>query len=72
MGDYADALAQGCEPPRGLSFDAIAEKLHEYTGLPVAYIEKADLRVNGGEFEKELQVDAEPDHRSARYALLGP
>ena len=34
---------------------AIAEKLHEYTGLPVEYILKADLRINGGEFEKNLQ-----------------
>jgi carboxypeptidase C (cathepsin A) len=36
---------------------AIAQKLHQYTGLPVEYIEKADLRINGGEFEKTLQDD---------------
>jgi len=35
----------------------VAEKLHEYTGLPVAYLLKANLRVNGGEFEKTLQDD---------------
>lgn len=34
---------------------AIAERLAAYTGLPVAYILKADLRINGGEFEKNLQ-----------------
>ena len=54
MTDYAHALGQGS----ALSADerhAIAEKLHQYTGLPVAYIEKADLRINGGEFEKTLQ-----------------
>jgi carboxypeptidase C (cathepsin A) len=28
--------------------------LHEYTGLPADYIERANLRVNGGEFEKTL------------------
>ncbi len=28
-----------------------------YTGLPVAYLLKANLRVNGGEFEKTLQDD---------------
>ncbi|HZT70622.1 MAG TPA: peptidase S10 [Terriglobia bacterium] len=57
MTDYAEALEQGSAlPPEQRR--AIAEKLHEYTGLPVAYIEKADLRINGGEFEKNLQ-DAE-------------
>jgi len=34
---------------------ADSKKLHEYTGLPVAYLLKADLRVSGGEFEKSLQ-----------------
>ena len=41
--DYHTALEAGA----GLSDaqrKAIAEKLHEYTGLPVAYILKADLR----------------------------
>ena len=31
--------------------------LHAYTGLPVAYLLKANLRVSGGEFEKTLQDD---------------
>jgi carboxypeptidase C (cathepsin A) len=35
----------------------VAEKLHEYTGLPVAYFVRANLRVNGGEFEKTLLQD---------------
>jgi len=54
IGDYAAALAAGStlEPARK---HEIAGKLHEYTGLPVQYIEKADLRVNGGEFTKSLQ-----------------
>lgn len=54
MNDYALALQAG----NALPVDqrrAIAEKLHQYTGLPVSYIEKADLRINGGEFEKNLQ-----------------
>jgi carboxypeptidase C (cathepsin A) len=54
MNDYTVALEAG----NALAPDqrhAIAEKLHEYTGLPVSYIEKADLRINGGEFEKNLQ-----------------
>ncbi len=33
----------------------IAEKLHDFTGLPVDYLLKADLRVTGGMFEHELQ-----------------
>jgi carboxypeptidase C (cathepsin A) len=53
MGDYADALSQGAKLPED-QFNAVAEKLHDYTGLPLAYIKKADLRVSGGEFEHEL------------------
>lgn len=55
MGDYAQALAAGSEldPARR---DAIAQKLHDYTGLPVDYIRKADLRIDGGEFRQTLQI----------------
>ena len=56
MGPYAHALAQGTD----LSEDekrSVAEKLHGYIGLPVAYLIKANLRVNGGEFEKMLLDD---------------
>ena len=35
----------------------MAEKLHLYTGLPVAYLLKSDLRVSGGAFSKTLQDD---------------
>ena len=57
MGEYAIALAAGnsIEPARK---HAIAEKLHNYSGLPIAYIERANLRVNGGEFEHTLQIDS--------------
>jgi len=54
MGPYAHALAQGTD----ISADekqATAEKLHQYTGLSVSYIMKANLRVSGGEFAKSLQ-----------------
>jgi carboxypeptidase C (cathepsin A) len=53
LGDYAQALAAGST----LSAErkaAIAAKLHEYTGLSTDYIERTNLRVNGGEFEKTL------------------
>ena len=36
---------------------SIAEKFHTYTGLPVSYLIRANLRVNGGEFEKSLAED---------------
>jgi len=56
MGPYAHALALGTD----LSQDEkqqVAQKLHEYTGLPVEYVLKANLRVTGPEFEKALQGD---------------
>ena len=34
---------------------AIAQKLHTYTGLPVDYVLKGDLRIQAGQFGKELQ-----------------
>jgi carboxypeptidase C (cathepsin A) len=56
MGDYARALAAGSELSSG-ERAAIAGKLHEYTGLPVDYILKANLRIDGGEFRQNLQGD---------------
>jgi carboxypeptidase C (cathepsin A) len=53
MGDYADALAQGANLPQD-QFNAIAAKLHDYTGLPLAYIKKANLRISGPQFSHEL------------------
>jgi carboxypeptidase C (cathepsin A) len=58
MGDYGVALAQGATLEAGRR-QAIAAKLHEYTGLPVDYILKADLRIDGGEFRQTLLGDAE-------------
>jgi carboxypeptidase C (cathepsin A) len=51
--DYAQALAAGATLPAERKA-AIAAKLSGYTGLPVDYLERANLRVNGGEFEKTL------------------
>ena len=53
MTRYAQALRAG-SLLSAAKFAAIAAKLHEYTGLPTAYIEKANLRVDGGQFEHEL------------------
>ena len=55
--DYLLALAQGAALPAD-RFHAIAQKLHEITGLPVPYIERADLRIRSDEFEHELLADA--------------
>jgi carboxypeptidase C (cathepsin A) len=54
MGDYAQALEAGASlsPQRRAS---IAGRLHAITGLPVWYILKANLRIDGGEFEKTLE-----------------
>lgn len=58
LGEYAGALMQGSnlDPARKR---AVAEKLHQYTGLPVAYLLKADLRVTGSMFEHALQADGD-------------
>ncbi|MGB7547148.1 MAG: peptidase S10 [Terracidiphilus sp.] len=56
MGPYAHALAQGTDVSAAEK-QQVAEKMHEFTGLPVEYILKANLRVSGGEFEKTLQDD---------------
>jgi carboxypeptidase C (cathepsin A) len=56
MGQYSHALAQGTDITADEK-QSTAEKLHIYTGLPTAYILKANLRVNGGEFTKSLQDD---------------
>jgi carboxypeptidase C (cathepsin A) len=57
MGDYARALAAGSDlSPTERA--AVAEKLHQYTALPVDYILRADLRIDGGEFRQNLQGDS--------------
>lgn len=53
LNDYAEALNAGSALGTA-RFDAIARRLHDYTGLPTAYIEKADLRVTDREFFHEL------------------
>lgn len=58
QGPYAHALSLGTDIGADEK-QSVAEKLHEYTGLPVAYLLKADLRVSGGEFEKTLQDDTD-------------
>ena len=56
LGEYASALLMGADLPEARK-EAVAEKLHSYTGVPAAYWVKANLRVAGGEFSKELQTE---------------
>ncbi|MGH8215048.1 MAG: S10 family peptidase [Rhodanobacteraceae bacterium] len=51
--DYLQALMQGSQLDAGTR-QKIAEQIHQYTGLPTAYIAKANLRVSGGQFAHEL------------------
>ncbi|MDP9040116.1 MAG: peptidase S10 [Acidobacteriota bacterium] len=58
LGDYMAALLQGSQLPQERK-QQIAEKMHGYTGLPVALLMKSNLRIWAGRFEKELQGDQE-------------
>src|SRR5882672_459440 len=71
LNDYALALQAGASLD-STRRQAIAGKLHQYTGLPVAYIEKADLRVNGGEFAKTLQDDSDTTTGRLDTRFSGP
>ena len=51
--EYLPALAQGHNLSTARE-DAIAQKLSQYTGLSVAFIKEAKLRVNPSRFRKEL------------------
>jgi carboxypeptidase C (cathepsin A) len=55
-GPYAEALAQGHNLPPA-QVDAIAQKLAGYTGLSVAFLKEANLRVSPPRFRKELLRD---------------
>jgi carboxypeptidase C (cathepsin A) len=56
LSDYMAALLQGSELPDAQR-QAVAEKLHSYTGLPVDYLIRSNLRVVGGDFSKTLKLD---------------
>jgi carboxypeptidase C (cathepsin A) len=71
MQDYAHALAEGAILPEAQRKD-IAEKLHAYTGLPVSYILKANLRIDGGEFSKNLQDDTDTTTGRLDTRFSGP
>ena len=55
-GDYQQALFAGSTLNPAKKHE-IAEKLHDFTGLPVDYLMKADLRVNSDMFTHQLLSD---------------
>ena len=69
MTDYAQALRAGSTLSQARR-QAIAEQMHQYTGLPVAYILKANLRVAGPQFEHELlsPLDETTGRLDSRFA----
>jgi carboxypeptidase C (cathepsin A) len=58
MTDYAVALLAGSTLDAATRH-TIAERLHNYTGLTVEYIEKTNLRISGGEFAHSLRADGD-------------
>jgi carboxypeptidase C (cathepsin A) len=54
--DYALALMKGNELPAE-ERQRVAERLSAYTGLPVPYLLKTNLRIEYGAFQKELLAD---------------
>ncbi len=55
LGEYASALLLGSDLPEARK-RAVAEKLTSFTGIPADYWMRADLRVSGAQFARELQL----------------
>jgi carboxypeptidase C (cathepsin A) len=53
LGPYTAALLKGDALPDE-ERDTVAQKMHEYTGLPAEYLKAANLRVSENEFAHEL------------------
>ena len=68
---YTLALMQG-DTLTTAQRQAIAEKLHEYTGLPVDYLLKSDLRIQYGAFQKELLAGDELTTGTLDTRFTGP
>jgi carboxypeptidase C (cathepsin A) len=56
MGEYASALLKG-NALSDAERDAIAEKIHQLTGLSADFVKKANLRVRASQFTQELRRD---------------
>jgi carboxypeptidase C (cathepsin A) len=53
-GEYASALMKGTALS-DTERDAVAEKIHQYTGLSADFVKKADLRLRASQFTQELK-----------------
>ncbi|MEO8778303.1 MAG: peptidase S10 [Rhodanobacter sp.] len=69
--EYEPALSAGSTLGEAQK-KAIAEKLHDFTGLPVDYLLKANLRVSGGMFEHELLSDSDTTTGRLDTRFAGP
>jgi carboxypeptidase C (cathepsin A) len=69
--DYALALMRGNSLPPARR-QAIAQKLHDYTGLPVSYLLKANLRIEYGALQKELLADQDLTTGTLDTRFTGP
>jgi carboxypeptidase C (cathepsin A) len=69
--DYALALQQGSALSEA-DRTRIADALHKYIGLPVAYIRKANLRITGGDFRKALQESSDDSTGRLDTRFAGP
>jgi carboxypeptidase C (cathepsin A) len=69
--DYTLALMRGNSLPPAQQ-QAIAAKLHAYTGLPVAYLLKSNLRIEYGAFQKELLAGQELTTGTLDTRFTGP
>ena len=68
LGDYMHALLEGAALPDA-ERQKVAEQMHNYTGLPVDYLLKSNLRVEGGAFSKMLldATDTSTGRLDTRY-----
>jgi carboxypeptidase C (cathepsin A) len=71
MTDYAQSLRYGNILPES-DRRVTLQKLHDFTGLPIAYLDRADLRVNGGEFEKTLEDSSDMTTGRLDTRFAGP
>jgi len=69
--DYALALMRG-NSLAPAQRQAIAQKLHGYTGLPLAYLLKSNLRIEYGAFQKELLADQDLTTGTPDTRFTGP
>lgn len=66
MEEYLPALEAG----RSLSAQrrsAVIARLHEYTGIPADYLDRADLRLNVGMFDQQVLGDTTTGRLDTRY-----